>query len=135
MPPPLAPIVAVKTVSVTPTIKAMADLFVINAPLKARFNAVQAVAGVLGMGQPVNAPTPIKPPVSVSKPIQDKQARLASLLAQTALIDDSSPIKRYLQQRGLDWQRIASHTNPLRFHAAIPYWTPNTQSKPLHLGR
>ena len=31
----LAPIVAVKTVSVTPTIKAMADLFVINAPLKA----------------------------------------------------------------------------------------------------
>ena len=31
----LAPIVAVKTVSVTPTIKAMADLSVINAPLKA----------------------------------------------------------------------------------------------------
>ena len=92
--------------------------------------AVQAVAGVLGMGQPVNAPTPIKPPVSVSKPIQDKQARLASLLAQTALIDDSSPIKRYLQH----WQRIASHTNPLRFHAAIPYWTPSTQNKPLHLG-
>ena len=57
----------------------MADLSVINAPLKARFNAVQAVAGVLGMGQPVNAPTPIKPPVSVSKPIQDKQAVLASL--------------------------------------------------------
>ena len=25
--------------------------------------AVQAVAGVLGMGQPVNAPTSIKPPV------------------------------------------------------------------------
>ena len=78
------------------------------------------------MGQPVNAP--IKPPVSVSKPIQDKQAALASLLAQTALIDDSS--KCYLPQRGLDWQRIASHTNPLRFHAAIPYWTPSTQNKP-----
>ena len=97
--------------------------------------AVHAVAGVLGIGKPViDTPTPIKPPVSVSKPIQDKQAVLASLLAQTALIDDSSPVACYLQQRGLDWQRIASHTSTLRFHAALPYWTPSTQSKPLHLG-
>ena len=96
--------------------------------------AVQAVAGVLGMDKPVDTPAPIKLPVSVSKPIQDKQAVLASLLAQTAFIDDSSPVKCYLQQRGLDWQRIASHTSTLRFHAALPYWTPNTQSKPLHLG-
>ena len=72
------------------------------------------------------------PPLNrLSKPIQDKQAVLASLLVQTALIDDSSPVKCYLQQRGLDWQRIASHTSTLRFHAALPYWTPNTQSKPL----
>ena len=64
------------------------------------------------MGQPVNAP--IKPPVSVSKPIQDKQAALASLLAQTSLIDDSSPIKRYLQQLRLP-------AIPTRYAFMLPY--------------
>ena len=96
--------------------------------------AIQAVAGVLG----IQATTPIrpliKPPTSISKPLQDKQAKLASLLAQTTPTDAYSPIKHYLQQRGLNWQRIESHTSTLRFHAALPYWTPSIEDKPLHLG-